>query len=133
MPTTRSPLIKVVGSDSNVVTDGIEKISSNRNKNGMTPSSLTYGTDLEVGNEESYPLLGKTSTQITKDEKNSKEAAVVAEIIHVLFLMGNHYSDDLSKYPKTNPKLPPEVRYKRHRNFYIYVLNEFRHWWKTSR
>lgn len=34
---------------------------------------------------------------------------------------------------RTNPKLPPTQRFKRHRNFYIFKINQFRHWWKTSR
>lgn len=36
-------------------------------------------------------------------------------------------------YPKTIPTKPPEKRGKRHRAAYFRRLNDFRHWWKTSR
>eukprot|EP00539_Tryblionella_compressa_P014177 CAMPEP_0178819250 /NCGR_PEP_ID=MMETSP0746-20121128/2870_1 /TAXON_ID=913974 /ORGANISM="Nitzschia punctata, Strain CCMP561" /LENGTH=819 /DNA_ID=CAMNT_0020480499 /DNA_START=138 /DNA_END=2597 /DNA_ORIENTATION=- len=57
----------------------------------------------------------------------------LADLILHMFMANFQYSDDLSRYPKTNPKLPPVVRFKRHRNFYIFEINQFRHWWKTSR
>jgi hypothetical protein len=57
----------------------------------------------------------------------------VAELVLKMFMANWKYSSDLSRYPKTNPKLPPVVRFKRHRNFYIFEINQFRHWWKTSR
>lgn len=56
-----------------------------------------------------------------------------AEVIHDLFLHHETNGGELYAHPKTNPKQPPEERFKRHRNYYIYQLNEFRHWWKTSR
>mmetsp|Transcript_59263 Transcript_59263/g.144912 ORF Transcript_59263/g.144912 Transcript_59263/m.144912 type:complete len:878 (-) Transcript_59263:4409-7042(-) len=43
------------------------------------------------------------------------------------------FDEGITQHPKTNPKLPPTLRYKRHRNYYIFELNQFRHWWKTSR
>mmetsp|Transcript_17226 Transcript_17226/g.32607 ORF Transcript_17226/g.32607 Transcript_17226/m.32607 type:complete len:884 (-) Transcript_17226:131-2782(-) len=36
-------------------------------------------------------------------------------------------------YPKTIPTKPPEKRGKRHRAAYFRRMNDFRHWWKTSR
>lgn len=36
-------------------------------------------------------------------------------------------------YPKTIPTKPPERRGKRHRDANFQRLNDFRHWWKTSR
>jgi hypothetical protein len=57
----------------------------------------------------------------------------VAELILRMFMTNFRYSADLSRYPKTNPKLPPVVRCERHRNFYVFEINQFRHWWKTSR
>jgi len=54
----------------------------------------------------------------------------LAEIIHGLFMHQHHYSH---QHPRTNPTLPPEKRFTRHRNYYIWLLNQFRHWWKTSR
>jgi hypothetical protein len=55
----------------------------------------------------------------------------VAEVIFDLFV--HSYWGELNEHPKTNPKRTPEKRFKRHRNYYIYHLNQFRHWWKTSR
>jgi hypothetical protein len=66
------------------------------------------------------------SSEVVHDED-------VAELILHMFMANFQYSADLSRYPKTNPKLPPVVRCKRHRNFYIFGINQFRHWWKTSR
>lgn len=54
----------------------------------------------------------------------------LAFVIGALFLHEHHYSH---AHPRTNPPLPPEKRGKRHRDFYVYQLNQFRHWWKTSR
>ena len=57
----------------------------------------------------------------------------VAEVISKLFDADSKDWNNLMEHPKTNPKRPPTKRFKRHRNFYIYMLNQFRHWWKTSR
>jgi hypothetical protein len=54
----------------------------------------------------------------------------VAEVFVRLFLEEHPHAHN---HPRTNPVLPPEKRFARHRNFYIYWLNQFRHWWKTSR
>jgi hypothetical protein len=56
----------------------------------------------------------------------------VAEKILALFLQ-SEWRDELHQHPKTNPKRPPEKRFRRHRNYYVYQMNQFRHWWKTSR
>jgi hypothetical protein len=56
----------------------------------------------------------------------------VAEVIQKIFTTNTNWND-LGAHPKTNPKRPPEKRFNRHRNYYIYMLNQFRHWWKTSR
>jgi hypothetical protein len=34
---------------------------------------------------------------------------------------------------KSIPACPPYVRTTRHRSFYLWWINEFRHWWKSSR
>jgi hypothetical protein len=116
--------------------------------NGGSISRLSYGTvppkDLEAGNSNKYdyefePLLAnsKTAGQRGRTSTASRENddARVAEAVFVLLWMGQrrYPSSDLGKHPKTNPKLPPEARYKRHRNYSIFKLNQFRHWWKTSR
>jgi hypothetical protein len=54
----------------------------------------------------------------------------IAEIVYLLFWTEHPHAHN---HPRTNPMLPPEKRFSRHRNFYIYWLNQFRHWWKTSR
>jgi hypothetical protein len=96
--------------------------------------------DIEAG--ESTALIPKPSEA---DVRNGREGTkyqyssevihdeVVAELILHMFMANFRYSADLSRYPKTNPKLPPVVRCKRHRNFYVFGINQFRHWWKTSR
>jgi hypothetical protein len=69
-------------------------------------------------------LVGKPN-QVPKTVQNE-----LAELIVALFFDDHPPSHH---HPPTNPKLPPEKRGKRHRNYYIYELNQFRHWWKTSR
>ena len=54
----------------------------------------------------------------------------VADTILELFLQRKN---QILRHPKTNPKRPPEKRFRRHRNYYVFQLNQFRHWWKTSR
>jgi hypothetical protein len=86
------------------------------------------GPDQEVDDEEIVALVPKSANGNTKVLSIS-----TAELIHELFLQQDRNWDDIDAHPKTNPKLPPENRFKRHRNYYIFQLNEFRHWWKTSR
>lgn len=93
--------------------------------------------DLEAG--ESTALLPKNGEISGKNAKSHDDVTVViadeqvAELMLHMFMANFRYSADLSRYPKSNPKLPPVVRFKRHRNFYIFEINQFRHWWKTSR
>lgn len=56
----------------------------------------------------------------------------VAEKVLALFLQSERKSE-LNQHPKTSPKRPPEKRFRRHRNYYVFQVNQFRHWWKTSR
>ncbi len=56
-----------------------------------------------------------------------------ADLIYDLFVQQDRNWDDVNAHPTTNPKLSPERRFSRHRNYYVYQLNQFRHWWKTSR
>lgn len=46
----------------------------------------------------------------------------VAEIIYALFMEHHHRSHE---HPRTSPRLPPETRGKRHRNYYVHSLNQF--------
>lgn len=82
----------------------------------------------ENGDDETKPLVVASIDKINPDVDVD-----VAELLHSLFLAQNANWNDLDANPKTNPKLCPERRFKRHRNYYIYQLNQFRHWWKTSR
>lgn len=86
-----------------------------------------YGASADQ--EETTTLLIKSSN------KNNTDILDVstAEVIYELFLQQEGNWDDLFAHPKTNPKMTPEKRFKRHRNYYVYQLNQFRHWWKTSR
>ncbi|KAG7352169.1 hypothetical protein IV203_008217 [Nitzschia inconspicua] len=74
-----------------------------------------------------------TLGKFKESDRHTLQDEEVAEIILHMFMANFRYSADLNRYPKTNPKLPPVVRFKRHRNFYIFEINQFRHWWKTSR
>lgn len=73
--------------------------------------------------EERQLLVPKDSTK-SKVDNNTPERELVAD----LFQSNAHHS-----WYKTHPSLPPEKRGKRHRHRMIYNLNQFRHWWKTSR
>ena len=90
----------------------------------------SYGSaNKTTADEETGPLLlvaTTTSSACTNGE------AQVAETIVALFLQSD-LRDELNQHPKTNPRRPPEKRFKRHRNYYVWQLNQFRHWWKTSR
>ena len=77
----------------------------------------------DVATERQF-LVGKPS--LVPDKAN----VVVAEIIYKLFTAPHHHSHN---HPRSTPYLPPQKRYSRHRNFYVYQMNEFRHWWKTAR
>jgi hypothetical protein len=74
--------------------------------------------------EEHKLLVGQPS--LVPDKVN----VVLAEIIFKLFATKHHHSHN---HPRSTPYLPPQKRYSRHRNFWVYQTNEFRHWWKTSR
>ena len=76
------------------------------------------------GVDEGQPLLAATkTTTITIDEEN---------IFKDLLYYGSSGKSSTNSY-KTHPTRTPIKRFKRHRNYYIWCLNEFRHWWKTSR
>ena len=117
-------------------------------------SSLT--DDVEVG--ETTALIQSQKPKETNPEQGDNnndnydtlvvvvDDAQVAACIHQLFAdaaaqkgtaRGGRYDSKDNEYayqhPKTNPKLAPTLRYQRHRNYYVYQLNQFRHWWKTSR
>lgn len=88
----------------------------------------SYGSANEtIADEETGPLLLATS-----DSVQTMDDVEVAETILALFLHTDG-RDELNQQPKTNPKRPPERRFKRHRNYYVWQVNQFRHWWKTSR
>jgi hypothetical protein len=100
--------------------------NSRRNPNHqssiMIPRTL-YPKDLEIGTEREL-LIGKPN--LVPDKVN----VVLAELIYKLFVEPHHHSHN---HPRSTPYLPPQKRYSRHRNFWVFQLNQFRHWWKTSR
>ena len=67
--------------------------------------------------EEREGLLVKSKSSSQEEEERQ-----VAELIHDLFIYGQC---DPHHQPLTSPELPPERRFKRHRNYYIYQLNQF--------
>ena len=86
-------------------------------------SPVWYNGDIE--NDETELLVGIPSKPHTIPQE-------VGDIIANLFLDRNEAHED-HEHPKTHPNMRPIKRFTRHRNRYIYLLNEFRHWWKTSR
>jgi hypothetical protein len=102
---------------------------------GISGGTVTagYGTISDASREgralESSSELVPLVAASAKTLPDQQVAALFYQLLgHVNYWYhGNHV------FPESNPVLPPEVRMKRHRNFYIYLLNEFRHWWKTSR
>jgi hypothetical protein len=85
---------------------------------------MDYGsTETDFANEQEL-LLGKPNLLPSNVERE------LAELIYHLFMHHHHHSHN---HPQSSPQLPPERRGRRHRNFYVSQLNEFRHWWKTSR
>lgn len=96
-----------------------------------------YGdsTDLVVATHEETELL------VGVPGKPRHVEYEVAEVVLALFLAeksmepGIIYSSGNGDHlhSKSHPAYPPEKRFARHRNFYIWLLNQFRHWWKTSR
>lgn len=81
--------------------------------------------------------VDETTDLIAVDQKTHNNGqsmqASTGAVIYELFMQAETDWEDVTVHPKTNPKLPPVKRFKRHRNYHIYHLNQFRHWWKTSR
>lgn len=92
--------------------------------NSKTEQKQWYGDPSE---EETKLLLTTSDDDVTSVDVST------AEVIYEMFVLQESNWNDLYAHPMTNPKLAPEKRFKRHRNYYIYQLNQFRHWWKTSR
>ena len=97
-----------------------------------------HGTEQEGGNEETIALL------VGSPGRPHHVDFPVAELVMMLFLnrqptfpgpwqLQLQLQQLQQQHPKTNPIMIPERRFRRHRNKYIFRLNEFRHWWKTSR
>eukprot|EP00980_Cylindrotheca_fusiformis_P028310 scaffold22591_cov125-Cylindrotheca_fusiformis.AAC.6 len=84
-----------------------------------------YGDGNGTVDEEAIPLTVSVQHEGFVQED-------VAEIVLALFLQ-SEWRSELNQHPKTSPKRPPEKRFRRHRNYYVYEVNQFRHWWKTSR
>lgn len=82
--------------------------------------------DEEVGlqDESSYLLVKSNSKRRQNVWGSSREddERRVAEVVYALFMYEHHRTH---QHPRTSPRLPPERRFTRHRNFYVRQLNEF--------
>lgn len=84
--------------------------------------------DHESTASESTTLLGEK--RVTSKRKSlSPEDQAVALLVYSLFNVPHTHHH----HPKTIPALCPEKRGKRHRHPNVWRMNQFRHWWKTSR
>ena len=90
----------------------------------LFPKKNKYGSIRSAKAQELELLIGKPNLVPRHVEHE------LAEVIYLLFMATHHHSH---AHPRTNPQLPPEKRGARHRNFWVWALNQFRHWWKTSR
>jgi len=79
--------------------------------------------------EDAPSETGSILMEIKDTEQHIDGDQQVAAIIYRLF-SNPHYDH---QHPKTIPELAPEKRGKRHRNPILWSINQFRHWWKTSR
>jgi hypothetical protein len=94
-----------------------------------TTSSHTEYTPLLQSSKDSMKNNNSDSLDQTTSTNHDQE---VATIIYHLLAYPLYYHG-VRQHPASNPILPPVRRKERHRNYYIYQLNQFRHWWKTSR
>jgi len=103
-------------------------LGMNRATGSMRRVSVIFDKDLyaygSIEPQDRQIQLGKPTMVASRVERQ------LSEVIWALFMEEHHHSH---AHPRTNPQLPPERRFKRHRNYYIWSLNQFRHWWKTSR
>ena len=87
-----------------------------------------YSPDaVEMGsNEERQVLLGnqqQNREELIVGTKNEKRNHEIADLIFHLF--NQHQATSLHQHPKSNPTLPPVKRGTRHRNYYVWQMNEF--------
>lgn len=109
----------------------------------MSSKVVTYGlVDADAAAEYDYAdasestALIPSSSGATTDAGRpngaiplSAEDREVRDLVYALFTVPHYHH----QHPKTIPLLCPEVRGKRHRLPIARNMNEFRHWWKTSR
>ena len=93
------------------------------NKTKIVSYGGTNNSNDADGVEDDQPLLGSATTCNTAVDDDN--------IFKDLLYYGGSSRNDIGS--KTHPTRTPIKRFKRHRNYYIWCLNEFRHWWKTSR
>ena len=79
--------------------------------------------------EDAPSEMGSILMEIKETGQHIDADQQVAALIYRLF-SAPHYDH---QHPKTISELTPEKRGKRHRNPSLYAINQFRHWWKTSR
>jgi hypothetical protein len=68
------------------------------------------------------PKSHPASPAIGYDDVEEAEQRRLAELIYTLFTQDHHHTH---QHPRSSPRLPPVRRGERHRNYFIYQLNQF--------
>jgi len=104
---------------------------NNNNNNNNNNNGIHDDNDEET--ETTRLIVGISDNQRDSLQKMSLTSpSSTGRVIYELFLLPKD-PGAVHVHPKTHPKMAPELRFARHRNYYVYQLNQFRHWWKTSR
>lgn len=105
------------------------KILISRHGTNYSTKYAHYYGGLQKEDEDDPNESGRILMEIKDAGEHIDADQQVAAIIYRLF-SGPHYDH---QHPKTIPELAPEKRGKRHRHPALWSINQFRHWWKTSR
>lgn len=97
-----------------------------KNKDISTKMSTDTGLPSESTASESTALLISSSLAFVETTADDKEVRL---LVYALFTVRHAHH----QHPNTIPSLCPETRGTRHRHPIVNDINEFRHWWKTSR
>jgi hypothetical protein len=119
--------------------DNASDIESGERTALLITSSSSYG-NAGSGNNADPGSNGSSDNTSLQDNTTNVVMVVVfdqemADLLEWMFtssyLQGgfsqSKFDEGITQHPKTNPKLPPTLRFKRHRNYYIFTLNQFRH------
>jgi hypothetical protein len=125
--------------------DELERLTNGREHYGTLSSSISSseinGNTSSNGNIKT--IINSDAIQLTTNilhnTTNGTNTTVTDtalysnQILIAKLFTRNQSSLQSNLYPKTMPNQPPEKRFKRHRATNFRRLNDFRHWWKTSR